>query len=271
MGARAVMPEIRLDEMTTLSLGEDRSILSSRWVVNVNRAGVCKLSFALPDGFDVEAISSAELSHWTELQDGAERVVTLHLSRKVMGKFAIAVDLAGPSINSSGEIPVPRLQLREAAKQRGQLTVIPEQGMRLHLKSWEGVAQRDPKEVGIRKKGALIFRILQKDWTLFFDLERLDPWVQSQSLQDVTVREGMLEVNARFVFDVQNAGVRSFHVQLPADAVGVAFKGDSVSGFKQSESTAGEWEVTMDRRVIGDYSLGVHYHRIFQDQPATIE
>ena len=108
----------------------------------------------------------------------------------------IAIDLAGPSINTSGEIAVPRLQLREADKQRGQLTVIPEQGMRLHLKSWEGVTYRDPKEVGIRKKGALIFRILQKDWNLFFDLERLEPWVQSQSLQDVTVREGLLEVKA---------------------------------------------------------------------------
>src|ERR1039458_8127391 len=41
--------------------------------------------FVMPDGFDVESISGAALSHWTELMTDARLVITFNLTGKTYG------------------------------------------------------------------------------------------------------------------------------------------------------------------------------------------
>jgi hypothetical protein len=68
--ASPVEPDVRVETQDTLSLGEDRTVLASTASVTITRAGIFKLSFVMPPGFDVESISGAALSHWTELKTG---------------------------------------------------------------------------------------------------------------------------------------------------------------------------------------------------------
>ena len=83
---------------------------------------------------------------------------------------------------------MPRVAIREATKESGQLFIIPEQGIRVYMKDREGVSQLDPKQAGIRDRGVLAFRLLQGDWTLSFDIERVDPWIQAVFLEDASIR-----------------------------------------------------------------------------------
>lgn len=108
--------------------------------------------------------------------------MTLHLKGKTEGRQAFAVTLAGPGARSAKGWAVPRLSLREAAKQRGQLLVVPEQGLRLQVATREGATQLDPVQAGIRQKGVLAFRLLQDPWSLTLDLDRVDAWVQVTGL-----------------------------------------------------------------------------------------
>ncbi len=68
--ASAVEPDVRVETQDTLSLGEDRTVLASKAAVDITRAGIFRLSFVLPAGLDVESISGAALSHWTESKTG---------------------------------------------------------------------------------------------------------------------------------------------------------------------------------------------------------
>ena len=131
--ASAVEPDVRVETQDTLSLGEDRTVLAANAGVNITRAGIFRLSFVLPPGFDVEAISGAALSHWTELKTDAGRVITLHLTGKTEGQQQFAISLAGPGVQGDQSWTVPQLVLREASKQRGTLLIVPEQGMRLQV------------------------------------------------------------------------------------------------------------------------------------------
>src|SRR5262249_6904764 len=69
--ASAVEPDVRVDTQDTLSLGEDRTVLAVNANVNITRAGIFRLSFLMPDKFDVESVSGSALSHWTELKTEA--------------------------------------------------------------------------------------------------------------------------------------------------------------------------------------------------------
>ena len=261
--ASAVEPDIRVETQDTLSLGEDRTVLASTAVVDITRAGIFRLSFVLPAGFDVESISGSALSHWTELKNGNDRVITLHLPGKTDGRQQFTITLAGLGVKASGNWPVPQLLLREASKQRGTLLVVPEQGMRLQVAARDGVTQLDPQKSGIRQKGVLAFRVLQAPANLALDIEQVDPWIQVTSLQHAIVTEAQVKVAANLQYLVENTGLKVLHVFVPTNAEGVRFRGEQVADFLAVAGTETnglqEWEVKLHRRVIGTYLLQVNY------------
>lgn len=268
--ASGVEPDVRVETQDTLSLGEDRIVLAANATVEITRAGIFRLSFLLPPGLEVESITGAALSHWTELKTDAGRAITLHLRGKTEGQQQFAISLAGPGVKATRAWTVPQLLLREASKQRGTLLIMPEQGMRLQVATRDGVTQLDPQRSGIRQKGVLAFRVLQTPWNLALDLEQVDPWIQVTSLQHAMVSEAQVKVVANLQYQIENTGLKAFRVFLPTNAESVRFQGDQVSDFLPlgGAITNGlqEWEVKLHRRVLGPFLLQATYQTLMPDQ-----
>jgi len=272
--ASAVEPDVRVEAQETLSLSEDRILLAATMDVDVSRAGIFRLSFPLPAGLDVETVTGQAMSHWTELKSASNRVVTLHLKGKTEGRQLFNISLTGPGVRSTNGWSVPRLTFREASKQRGQLLVVPEQGLRLQVATREGVTQLDPQQAGVRQRGVLAFRILQDPWSVVLDLERVDAWIQVTSLQHVAVTEAQAKVSANLQYEIENTGVKGLVVRLPAAADGVRFRGELVGDYRIRPGAPGggmqDWEVKLDRRVIGKYLLQVSYNLGIAEQTSQI-
>ena len=271
--ASAVEPDIRVETQDTLSLGEDRTLLASTANVNITRAGIFKLSFILPTDFDVESISGAALSHWTELKTDAGRVITLNLNGKTIGQQQFNITLSGPGVKTASAWAVPQILLREAGKQRGTLLVVPEQGMRLQATTLNGVTQLDPQKAGVHQKGVLAFGILETPWQLALDIEQVDPWTQVTSLQQALINEAQVKVAANLQYEIENAGLKSFRVFIPTNAEGVTFRGDQVGDFLAVDGAVTNglqaWDIKLRRRVIGQYLLQVNYQTPLGDQSGS--
>lgn len=257
--ASAVEPDVRVETQETLSLGEDRTVLAANLGVSVSRAGIFRLSFVLPAGLEVESISGSALSHWTELAGPEGRIVTLHLKGRTEGQQQLAVSLAGAGVRATNGYVVPRLAIREAGKQRGQLVIVPEQGMRLQVGTRDGVTQLDPQKAGIRQKGVLAFRLLQSPWTLGLDIQQVDAWVQVTSLQHITVAEAQLKLAVNLQYQIENTGLKALRVRVPTNAESVRFRGEQVADFLPVPGSVTNdlqtWEVKLHRRVLGKYLL----------------
>lgn len=270
--ASPVEPDVRVETRDTLSLGEDRTVLATTADVAITRAGIFKLSFVMPPGFDVESISGAALSHWTELKTDAGRVITLNLNGKTDGQQQFIINLSGPGVKTASAWTVPQILFREADKQRGTLLVVPEQGMRLEASARDGVTQLDPQKAGVQQKGVLAFRILETPWKLALDIEQVDPWIQVTTLQHATVNEAQVKVAANLQYQIENTGLKSFHVLIPANAEGVTFQGDQVADFLAVDGAVTNglqaWEIKLRRRVIGQYLLQVNYQAPLAGQSA---
>jgi hypothetical protein len=268
--ASAVEPDVRVETQDTLSLGEDRTVLATTADVTITRAGIFKLSFVMPAGFDVESISGGALSHWTELKTDAGRVITLNLTGKTDGRQQFIISLSGPGMKTASAWAVPQILFREADKQRGTLLVVPEQGMRLEAAASEGVTQLDPQKSGIRQKGVLAFRILETPWKLALNIEQVDPWIQVTSLQHATVSEALVKVTANLQYQIENAGLKEFRVFIPTNAEGVTFQGDQLADFlavSGSETNGLQaWAIKLHRRVIGQYLLQANYQTHVAEQ-----
>lgn len=269
--ASPVQPDVRVESQDTVSLGEDRTILAANSVVTINRAGIFRLSFIMPPNFDVESISGAALSHWTEATSDTNRVITLHLIGKTEGQQQFAISLAGPGVRATNGWPAPQFTFREASKQSGTLLLVPEQGLRLQVNSTEGLTQTDPQKAGIKERGVLAFRVLDPTRRLVVNLDRVDPWIQVTTLQHVSVDEAQLKVSVNLHYQIENTGVKTFHVLIPTNAEGVQFEGEQISDYL---ALAGgitnrlqAWEVRLHRRVIGSFPLHLKYQIPMRSNP----
>ena len=259
----AVEPDVRVESQQTLSLGEDRALLAVDATVSITRAGIFSLSFALPAGMDVESISGQAMSHWTELKTDAGRIITMHLRGRTEGQQQFSISLAGPGVKTAKALTAPQIAIREASKQRGTYLMAPEQGMHLQVTAREGVSQLDPQKSGIKQKGVLAFRVLQTPWRLVVDVEQVDPWVQVTTLQHASIAVAQIKVTANMQYQIENAGLKAFHIALPANAENVHFAGEQVADFLPVPDAAKDglqlWEVKLRRRMIGQYFLQATY------------
>ncbi len=257
--ALAVVPDVRVDSLQRLSLGEDRVLLAAHLNVTVSRAGIFKLSFPVPAGFELETVSGNQLSQSLETGTGADHIVTLNLKGKTLGNLSFDIQLSAPGLTAQQNWIAPRLNITEADKHTGQLVLLPELGLRPQIRTRDNLTQVDPKDLQIDTPGALVFRLLQSDWTLALDIEKVAPHIQADVLQDVTVREGSTEVRANLAYQIDNAGVRELRLQVPSDAMGVHITGAQVSDAVPVDGQPGQWLVRLQRRSIGALTLAATY------------
>jgi hypothetical protein len=259
----AVAPEVRVAGRQVLSLDDDRMVMAVDLNVAITRVGLFKLSFALPEGLEVEALSGPALSQWTEAQEGPRRIVTMHLNGRTIGEQTFALTLAGAAPHAQAAWPVPHLQIREATRQTGEALIVPGKGLRLRAVDREKVTQVDPRSVGGLQPGTLAFHLLQEDWVLTLGIEALEPWVTVQALQEVTVREGQTLTRIGLRYRVENAAVKQFRVKLPGlseeRARTVRATGSAVSDMIKVAGEADRWEIRFQRGIAGETDVQIEF------------
>jgi hypothetical protein len=258
-----VAPEVRVASKQVVSLGDDRLVLATDLNVAITRVGLFKLSFNLPEGLEVEALSGAALSHWAESKEDGRRVITMHLNGRTIGDQSFALTLVGPAPAAQEGWTVPKVLVREATRQTGELQLVPEKGLRLRAMERTNVSQLDPRMVGNARPGALAFRLLQADWVLTVGIEALEPWVTVQALQEVTVREGQTLTRLGLRYRVENAAVKQVRVRLPGlseDQVRtVRATGTAVGDFVAVAGEAGLWEIRFQRGIVGETDVQIEF------------
>ncbi len=259
----AVAPEVRVATKQVLSFGDDRIVMAADMNVAITRSGLFKLSFVLPDGLEVEAISGPALSQWTEASEDGKRVVTLQLNGRTIGDQSFALTLVGAAPVAQDSWPVPRLLLREATRQTGELFLVPEKGLRLHAVKREGVSQIDSRTSTDNRAGTLAFRLLQENWNLSLGIESLEPWVTVQALQEVTVREGQSLTRLSLRYRVDNAAVKQARLRLPglseSQAQTVRGSGSAVNDLVKVPNENDLWEIRFQRGIAGETDVQIEY------------
>ncbi|HEY5228106.1 MAG TPA: hypothetical protein VIJ19_06165, partial [Opitutaceae bacterium] len=261
----AVAPEVRVASRQVVSLDDDRLVMADDLSVSIARAGIFSLSFVMPEGLEIEALSGPALSQWTEATEGGSRIITLHLNGRTMGEQTFSVTLSGPAPQAQAAWQVPRLLIREAARQTGEALVVPGKGLRLRVADRAKATQIDPVAAGGLQPGTLAFRLLQADWALSLGIEALEPWVTVQSLDDVTVREGQTLTRIGLRYRVENAAAKQFRIRLPglgdSGAATVRATGAAVSDIVAVPGSPDLWEVHFQRGIAGETDVQVEYQR----------
>ncbi len=270
----AVSPELRAESWQLVSLGEDRLVVATDLSVTITRSGVFRLALEVPEGLEIESATGEGLSHWTESKDAGVRVITFHLSGKTMGLRKFSLTLTGRPTGAQAKWMVPRLRLRDASRETGVLTVVPERGLQVRAVERRNVSQLDPRELADGPKesaraasrpGALAYRLLQSDWALGLSISRLDPWVTAKVFHDATIREGQLLTRVHIGYRIENAAVKFQRVRIPGldatSAATVRATGAAVADLVPVEGEDGLWEIRFQRGIAGATEVELEYQR----------
>lgn len=261
--AERVLSEIRVEETGSLSVADERIVLSSQLKVKVAKAGIFSLSLNLPSGFEVESLSGQDVSHWDEVKD-KERGVIVYFGKPVLGMREINVVLSRMEKGIEENLIVPRISVVNAFKQSGTLVVSAERGVRLTTLQRDGVSELNPRELGLNRPGILAFSLLRPDWQIQLKTDVLMPSVKPEILQRVDLTEGLLKGRVYVQYRIENAGCKVFLLQAPQTNAALTISGNDIAKVQLSDPSNGIWQVTLHNKVENSYKLTAAYQIPFE-------
>ncbi len=269
-----VAPEIRAESWQLVSLGDDRLIVSTDLTVSITRSGVFKLMLDIPPDLEVETATGDSLGHWTEGNTDGKRSLTLHLLGKTMGRHDFHITLAGRSTGAQASWAVPRISLRDASRETGTLTIVPDRGLQVRTANRKNISSIDPRELQDTTKesaraavrpGALAYRILQGDWSLGLAIDRLDSWVTAKVFHEATIREGQVLTRASITYRIENAARKTVQIRIPGldetSASTVRATGDAVADIVPVEGSDGLYDIRFQRGIAGQTEVVIEFQR----------
>jgi hypothetical protein len=265
----AVQSELRSREAARFNVEDDRLIYNSQWIVEIAKAGRFNVALHLPEGFDIDALESEQVSHWNESVEGGRRRALVHFKRKLTGSIQLNLALSQPVGQMPQQLAVPHVMLADVLKHTGHLVIGSEQGVRLSVASRGGISELNPAELGHAEQGLLAFRLLRPDWQLDLRTEVVEPRVTVQSLHVAKVTEGLVRHHHYLRYRLYHAGSKSFDLTLPAEAAGVTISGAGIA--RREEQAPGVWGVELADKVYDrPYLLRVGYETRYDQDDGTV-
>ncbi|HEY9155403.1 MAG TPA: hypothetical protein VIM69_09745, partial [Opitutaceae bacterium] len=259
----AMQPEVRAELKQLFSLDDDRVVASVDLSAEITRVGLFQLSFVIPENLDVEAISGNALAQWNQKTEGGERIAILQLRERTLGAANFAITLSGSAPHNAAEWKLPSIALREANRQTGTLIVVPMKGLRLRTLTREHATPIDPQTLGAIQPGTLAFKQLDANSNVTLGLEALTPWITTQTLEDVIVRDGQTATRVITRVHIENAGVKQLNIRIPGLSAAaqrtVRASGSAVSELVHAGEGSENWELRFVRSVIGDADLQIDF------------
>jgi hypothetical protein len=243
--AEGVRPEIRVEEKSTFSIAEERTVLSAQFDLTIARAGAFAITVIIPDEYEIDSISGTDVSHWEDWREGTNRGAVVRFQTQAIGERRLQGVFNRTGRGFSAALSLPRLTVREAVKHTGTRIVTAERGIRLSTEFRDGALEINPRDVGVLDPRALAFSILRPDWTVLLNVETLSPLVKPELLHRVHLAEGILQETVWIRYAIENAGCKTFRIQAPRPGLALSVSGRGVAKAFEADPTNGIWHIEL--------------------------
>lgn len=260
--AEKVLSELRIVENGSVSISDERIVLSSQLKFAIAKSGIFAAELEIPSDFDVETLTGKDVSHWDEVKDvakGKPKSVMVHFKRQVLDSTDVNVVIARSEKGIEQKIAVPRIGVKEANKHQGRLMISGERGVRIMVDNHTGVDIKKASDEGVKQAGVLVFDILRPEWTIQLKTEVMAPAVKPEVLQLVDLAEGMLQCKAFVQYKIENAGVKLFRLKSPVPGVTLTFTGKNIARAVEVDKEKGIWQVDLQTKVEDAFMMLVNY------------
>lgn len=247
-----VQPRLLADTLTEVHLNAERLTLDITAAITVERSGVFRFEFDIPEGYqlrrvvgrslpagkdgDPPAASPAQIDNH-HLEGEKKTRLVVNLSKKALGRIGLLCELqqdlaqrellAQPGKKVALPLIVPRAAGTALERNRGRLVIFAPESLRVDVETPRGLGEmrldevydgfvtaREAKPGDVRPLSSWSFA--EEAAGLTIQAERRQPKVTVQQLLAVRIESGVARFECSLNYDVQYSGVKSLRLDLPA-------------------------------------------------------
>ena len=254
LAVEEVAPRITVDSLLEARLEPEKLTLDLTSFYTIERAGVFKLEFDVPEGFELRNVTGSLSATLRQGQDapapGTVDVESFHLegekkdhlvvnlARKAEGHVGLQLrlqrDLQEGNLLTPTEkpveidLPLPQPTKSTVEHSSGRIVVHAPESLRINPAKAEGLRPVSfqeaveglavaPPAPGATLRPKLAFMFTQEPVTLRLAAERRKPQITIRQLLVARIEEGAIKYQATFYYSIQFSGVKSLRIDVPAD------------------------------------------------------
>lgn len=201
-------------------VAERQRSLETRLLVSVRGQPRYKLQVAIPDDLHIERVAAPGNCDWSVAQAGGRRVLTVLFAAGQAETSVVISGLLGAA-GPATELPLPRVELLDAARQEGELVVQADPGLNVEVANLER-CQRVLLErtahwltAHQRQLARISLAYDQPDYSGLLRFSLRSPTVHGYTVTNVRVTDRTIEETILLDLTVRDAGVREVVFLLP--------------------------------------------------------
>jgi hypothetical protein len=278
-----IAPLVTLTTRARLEVDRHTVKLDELFSFLVERAGIFEVRLLIPEGIVLTQIGDPKLvDSWRESTEGGQRLLTLSLRGRRLGRFNLPIRAVAPLDLAGGKLSVPLLKVREVDREEGTLGVFMHQGLKATAENTAGVVPLEPAKFrredrfGSQLPLAFAWRWRGGDAAVDFGIEARKPKVTSDVRYTLQAEEARVSVRVDLVYVVQYSGVETFRFQVPkriaerlkVDARNLREKSHTDDPVEEGSEPTVTWTVILQSPSLGEVKIQAEYDEIF---PAALQ
>ncbi|MEM8883111.1 MAG: hypothetical protein AAGD14_03490 [Planctomycetota bacterium] len=270
-----IEPRVTLLTRARLIVERRQVKLHTDFHFTVERAGIFTLALEVPDGIVLTDIGNSKLvDSWRETKEGDQRVLSLALRGRKLGKFTLPIRAVRTLDLNTPALPVPLIKVRGVQREEGTLSVFMDPGIDASAKT-SGVV---PVEIAKLQRedpyGATVplrfgYRWRGRDPKVDFEVKARKPKVSCVVRNALQAEENKVRFATDLAFSIQYTGIEQVRVRVPKriaenvkleQTYEVKKVDDAVEAGREPTQT---WTIELGGPVLGDLLLRFRYDEKF--------
>ncbi|MDZ4200091.1 MAG: hypothetical protein U1E27_12500, partial [Kiritimatiellia bacterium] len=218
-----------------------------------------ELVFETDPDWTLVSVSGPVVLDSDQREHEGRRQIRVLFREPVLGRTLIEARMEKTLPDGATLFHAPAFRLNGAKSERGYLALRAETGIRLEAGEGEGLREVHTGSLPVRLPDAQqAFRFRDAAWKLPIQIRRVAASMHADAFHLVSLGETGLYGSCTITYTLSGAPVRSFRLRIPDDLQNVEITGRDVRSWARSGD---EWIVSLQERILGDYTLLVTYHR----------
>ncbi len=281
LAASALEPRVVADSLLTVSLEKSRTTLRGDFKYDVTRAGIFAARYRLPAGFNVDDVQCEAMDrHEVTTEDDAQ-ILTVYLTKKVLGALAISVTVSEPRGVQSGDFDLPLIEPLGVLREQGLVAVIALDSLEVNSdpKKLEAARPATPAELAARgfnpqppqgSSLAAAFAFARRPVKIGLATRERPRRVLATVATTTSVKEDIVSVTTHVAYNIQFAGADTFRIAVPAAVADrVQIEGDGIKERRKADKPEDDrsvvWTVVLHSEALGGRAFTITY-----DQKITV-
>lgn len=271
IGLADIVPAYDASSRLVFNVKEDNLTLAGDLELDIRDAGIRGLRLLVDPALVVSGVSGAEVEDFSirdELAGDGRRQVDIQFRHPVMGRslLNIQAELGSAPIGKAQRLQ--GIEVAGAESQRGYTVLVAEKGVQLGQPVGENLRRVHTASIPLTVPNAqFAYRFRSADWSIVLTPAKKPASVLAEAFHLVSVAEGIAYGSTLVNYFISGAPLDEFRFRIPEEYRNVEFVGREV---RRWDFQDGVWVVKLQRKVIGDFNLGITFNQRPDDDNAMV-